>query len=271
MGQRVIVTRVQPQAQSWAQALVQAGFDAISLPLIDIAMLADPSELRAAWHAAQDGVAVMFVSGAAVDGLVAAIGAAGVEAHCQAGSQAPRLWCTGPGTERALLQYGFAAAAIDAPPANSAQFDSEALWQRVRHQIGPGARLLIVRGDDAPAQADAARAAGVGRDWLAQQAQTAGAQVRMVVGYRRALPMWSPSQARLAQLASEDGSIWLISSALALRHLARLLPDQSWHLARALCTHPRIEQAARSLGFGWTRCTGPTLQQVLASLEFVHD
>lgn len=38
---RVIVTRVQPQAQQWAQALGAHGHDALALPLIETQGMAD--------------------------------------------------------------------------------------------------------------------------------------------------------------------------------------------------------------------------------------
>jgi uroporphyrinogen-III synthase len=266
---RVVVTRVQPQAQAWVRDLTQAGYQALALPLIDLVPSAAHQDLRQAWQDAMGWSAVMFVSAAAADGFVAAIGPDAVRAHGQNLDQAPRLWCTGPGTQAALIGHGFTAAAIDAPPSDSGQLDSEALWQQVCGQVQAGRRVLVVRGDDAPgAQADGVRRAGVGRDWLAQQLLGAGAEVEYVVAYERHLPVWTDAQRSQAQAAAEDGSIWLFSSAQGLRHLAQLLPGQSWHRARALCTHERIAQAARALGFGQVRSSTPRLQQVLASLEF---
>jgi len=54
-----------------------------------------------------------------------------------------RAWAPGPGTARALQQAGWPAARLDSPPTEAAQFDSEALWQRVAPQVRPGARVLI--------------------------------------------------------------------------------------------------------------------------------
>lgn len=268
MVQRVIVTRVQPHAERWVQTLVQAGYDAQVLPLIDIAQTHDRGALRSAWQAAQSWQAVMFVSSHAVDALVATIGQDGVTDFCKLATQSPRLWCTGPGTKASLLHHGFHEGQIDAPFQDSAQFDSEALWQRVSQQVGPGARVLVVRGDSlSPALTANESAPGAGRDWLAKQIEAAQAQVQFVVAYERRLPVWSCMQSQLASSAVSDESVWLFSSTQGLLNLAVLLPDQDWTLARALCTHARIQQAAQDLGFLRVKATQPTLSGVLASLK----
>jgi len=147
------------------------------------------------------------------------------------------------------------------------------LWQVVRQQIQPGVRVLIVRGDT-PAMhpgvnvaADADGTAGVGRDWLAQQVRHAGAAVDFVVAYQRGVPVWNDAERALASAAARDGSVWLFSSAEALQHLQTLLPGLDWSLARALVTHERIAQAARTLGFGVVVQVRPTVAEVVASLE----
>ena len=64
---RIIVTRVQPQAQHWVAQLQELGFDALALPLIEVRAVADTSLLKAAWQELRKFAAVMFVSRAAVD------------------------------------------------------------------------------------------------------------------------------------------------------------------------------------------------------------
>ncbi|OIQ67941.1 bifunctional uroporphyrinogen-III synthetase/uroporphyrin-III C-methyltransferase [mine drainage metagenome] len=108
---------------------------------------------------------------------------------------------------------------------------------------------------------------GVGRDSLAQRLQQAGAHVEFVVAYQRGAPVWGEAQRVLACSAASDGSVWLFSSAEALAHLHRLLPDQSWRAARAVATHPRIAQAARELGFGVVVPSRATPEDVAASIE----
>jgi uroporphyrinogen-III synthase len=173
-----------------------------------------------------------------------------------------------------LLRAGVAPAVLDAPPADAAQFDSEALWARVSHQVQAGSRVLIVRGRDAVAldatgAADtvAPDAAGVGRDWLAQRIQQAGARVEWVVAYQRTAPVWLAPERALAQQAASDGSVWLFSSTQAVTHLLALLPGQVWTAARAVATHARIAQALRNAGFGRVAESRPTLRDVMASIE----
>lgn len=127
------------------------------------------------------------------------------------------------------------------------QFDSETLWQVVRHQVKPGDRVLIVRGDTPDNDAPAPH--GVGRNWLAQRLQEAGAQVDYVVAYQRGAPAWDAAHLALARDAAVDGSLWIFSSAEAVGNLHSLLPAQDWSQARAVATHSRIAEAVQQLGF----------------------
>ena len=160
----------------------------------------------------------------------------------QAGTST-RAWATGPGTTQALLRAGVPAACIDAPGADAAQFDSEALWQRVGAAVGAGSRVLIVRGADA---ADGGNTQGGGRDWFARQVTQAGGSVDFVVSYQRQRPQLDAAQRRLARAAASDGSVWLFSSSEAVHNLQACLPQQDWQAARAVATHARIAEAARA-------------------------
>jgi uroporphyrinogen-III synthase len=268
---RVIVTRVQPQAARWVQWLAPL-HAAVALPLIETHALTDNSELVNAWRHWADYVAVMFVSSHAVDYFFASKQDA-VQMECAQGATNTRAWATGPGTRAALLAQGLDERLVDAPPVEGGQYDSEALWQQVQAQIAPGARVLIVRGDtggeEEPSGEPARRGGipGVGRDWLAQRLQSAGAHVDFVVAYRRGAPLWTQLEFSLAREGAADGSVWLFSSAEALVNLQTLLPGQSWTKARAVATHARIAQAARQMGFGVVSESRPILSDVLASIE----
>ncbi|MDD5028636.1 MAG: uroporphyrinogen-III synthase [Rhodoferax sp.] len=267
---RVIVTRVQPQADSWVKQLV-GRFDALALPLIVVSAARDVAAVQAAGKRWADYTAVMFVSSHAVQFFFEQNMALAQTAQAPS-ALITRAWATGPGTRAALLKQGLAATLVDSPATDAGQFDSEALWQSVRQQITPGARVLIVRGNSSAVNTgagsdDADGTAGVGRDWLAQQLRQAGATVDFVVAYQRGAPVWSASQRALASAAASDGSVWLFSSAEAVQYLGALLPAQDWSDARALATHQRIAQAARWLGFGLVAQARPTLADVLVSLE----
>lgn len=247
---RVFVTRPGNESRSWVIALGQRGFDAQSLPLIDIQpapSLVDGETLNAC-HA------VMFVSGNAVrhffDRVAGAI-------PWPAGK---RAWAPGPATAAALLEAGVPASAVDAPPPESGQFDSEALWRQVRGQVRSGDRVLIVRGSDLEGES-------TGRDWLMDQLKAAGASVDHVAVYLRRRPELDAAQLSLAQSGATDGSVWLFSSSQAIANLTASLPAQDWGRARALATHPRIAQAARAAGFGVVCESRPAMDDVIAALE----
>lgn len=264
---RIIVTRVQPQAQQWVEKLQQLGFDARALPLIEVHAVADGAPLHAAWRDLPDCAAVMFVSRAAVDFFFQENQAVG-HVETELNGIKTRYWTTGPGTARALLTHGVGLQQIDSPSEQVGQFDSEALWLRVKSQVKPGDRVLIVRGDsEGDEPSSSLNRPGVGRDWLADQLLQAGVIVNFVVAYRRGLPAWNLDQQALARASASDAAVWLFSSSEAVAHLRDLLPGQGWSGAQALATHPRIAQAARDQGFGRVAVTRPTLDDVVASLK----
>lgn len=265
---RVIVTRPRRDAQPWVTGLAAAGHEALALPLIEVAPPADLAPLRRAWHSLGDYAAVMFVSANAVDYFFSSKPSPSA-VTIDVFATKTRAWATGPGTVAALRRTGLAAARIDAPPGDSGQFDSEALWQIVAGQLQPRQRVLIVRGDDeGTASGDTGSAgAGRGRDWLATAVAGAGAQPEFVVAYQRQLPRWTPPQQALAATAAQDGAVWLFSSSQAVINLCQLLPTQRWQQARAVATHPRIAEALRQAGFGLVRVARPALADLLASIE----
>jgi uroporphyrinogen-III synthase len=248
---RVFVTRPEAEARRWVDDLRQRGFDAVAFPLIAILPVSDAATLRSAWAGLASYRAVMFVSGNAVRHFFD---------HAPAGAHWPaatRAWATGAGTQGALIAAGVDGALIDAPPADSAQFDSETLWAQVARQVRAADRVLIVRGGDAHGQAS-------GRDWLADHVVAAGGRVDTAVSYRRAAPQLGEDERALATAA--DG-VWLFSSSEAIAHLVAAFAGHSWQAARAIATHPRIAQAARSAGFGVVCESRPALTAVVAVLE----
>jgi hypothetical protein len=149
---------------------------------------------------------------------------------------------------------------IDQPPPAAGQFDSEALWAQVGADVRAGDRVLIVRGGDASGQP-------AGRDWLAARLEAVAAQVDTAVAYIREVPQWDAGQRERAEVGARQGAWWLFSSSEGVDNLARLLPGQDWSTARALCTHPRIAQAARAAGFGTVATARPGLEDVAAFLQ----
>jgi uroporphyrinogen-III synthase len=242
----LLVTRPQPQADAWVHALRAQGVPAHALPLLQIEAAAEPAA-HDAWRALERFALVVFVSPNAVQSFCALRPAAAPwPAATLAGS-------TGPGTTQALLDTGVPLAQIVEPVREAARFDSEALWQRLRHRSWARSRVLVVRGDG-------------GREWLGERLRDAGALVEIVRAYRSVLPQWSDEQQALAAqaMAAPQRAVWLLSSSQAAQHLRTLLPDASWSLAVAWATHERIAQAARTVGFGSVHSVAPTQQAVLA-------
>lgn len=260
---RIIVTRPSREAQDWVQALQQAGLPAQALPLIAIGGAPDTASVQQAWRQLGQYLGAMFVSANAVAGFFEAR-PADVALLFAEPESLTGAWATGPGTTKALLAAGVPAPRIVAPPADAAQFDSEALWQLVASRVGPGARVLIVRGADA---ADGGNGQGAGRDWFARQVTLAGGTVDFVVSYQRLRPQLDAAQLQLARQAAGDGSVWLFSSSEAVHNLQAALPQQDWRSARAVATHARIAQAARQAGFAVVRESRPALADIRASIE----
>jgi uroporphyrinogen-III synthase len=267
---RLIVTRPAPEADAWVNALHTEGWPAQALPLIDIAAPETHSDLqtlrhwRAHWA---ESDAILFVSAAAVNHFFS-------EGVARPTSPSPtRFWAPGPGTARLLAlaigPLGLSPDRIDAPAADADQFDSEHLWPVVSSQVGPGRRVLIVRGSS-PGAADetaAVAVAGTGRDWLIRQCRAAGAQVEGCVAYARRAPTLSAADRDLIHAATADGSVWLFSSSEALAPLQALHPVPTWAGASALVTHPRIAATAQQAGFGHVVQTRPALSDVVRALE----
>jgi uroporphyrinogen-III synthase len=255
---RVVLTRPAGDANDWARGLQVAGHEVVLLPLIVIGSAPDPALIGRYWERLTEFQAVMFVSANAVRGFFA-----GKPEGSGAETQ------PGDGTRQALLAKGLLADLIDSPPVESAQFDSEALWQQVRAQIKPGVKILIVRGAGGAEQGSVAD--GSGRDWLSDQLAAAGAFVAYCVAYRRARPEFTALQREQVKhwvgAAQAGRTVWLFSSSEAITNLAEAFPGQSWQQTEAVCTHPRIAERARRCGFGVVGESRPTLSDVVASIE----
>lgn len=262
MTVRVVVTRPERDATPWVEALRQRGMDAWALPLIEVRPVADVASVQQVWQQWGCWDGALYVSANAVEHFYAQKPAVAIENTTQAAIKTI-AFAPGPGTGQALLRQGVAADSVATPPANSPQFDSEALWAVVRHRVGPGFRLLVVRGTSE----GAAQQEGIGRDWFAAQVLARGGSVDYVVVYERGAPRWSEATRAAVAQAAQDGSVWVFSSSEAIANLRACAPAVSWQRARAICTHPRIAQAAQAAGFGVVCESRPAMDSVIASIE----
>ncbi len=251
---RVIVTRPAAQAADWVAQLRAHSIDAVALPLIGIAPVADPAALHAAWRGLAHQRLVVFVSPNAAEQFFAQRPA---DAHWP-----PALLASspGPGTTRVLMGLGVPADRVVEPASDAPQFDSESLWARLRDLDWPGANVLIVRGDG-------------GRDWLAQTLREAGAQVAHVAAYERTAPAFDAAEAAVLRAALDRPAahLWFFSSSEAIDNLAAAhCIGADWHAARAIATHPRIAARARQLGFARVTEARPALADVVACIQSIR-
>jgi uroporphyrinogen-III synthase len=247
---RVIVTRPAAQAEPWVRRLAACGIDAVALPLIEIVPAVDTAPIAAAWRTLAARRLVVFVSANAVLQFFAAR-PAGAPWPASVLAAAP-----GPGTAAALREQGVDPAGIVEPAADSAQLDSEALWQRLAPRDWRDAQVLVVRGDG-------------GREWLADRLIESGAAVDHVAAYRRQPPQPTPEmRARLeAAFADPAAHLWLFSSAEAIHNL-QTIAGTAWNRqARAIATHPRIAARARQAGFASVSEVSPALDAVVRCIQ----
>ena len=283
---RVIVTRPARDAAHWVDELINRGFKAQALPLIEIGPVTDPADialLQDAWRDLHHYAACMFVSGNAVhyffqqkmavtksNGLQPAINTIANKTINML-SASLRFLAPGPGTAAALLAVGVPAAQVDSPPLQAGQFDSEALWQVVSQRDWRGKRILVLSGQTSGTAPQAVS----GRDWLSQQFLAAGAQVDRLSVYQRLAPELTDVQIQLVQSARQDSSVWLFSSSEALANLMQqpLLVDATgdWRDARAIATHPRIAQAVRAAGWGVVQESRPVLVDIVDALRSIES
>ncbi len=265
-----LVTRPEPQASGWAEALAAQGVAAQPLPLIAIEGPPQVEAVARLWHTLAQQRLLMFVSPAAAEWFFRLR-----PQPLPDGSPAP-TWpaqtlaaAPGPGTAQAVLALGADAGltphSMVSPPEHSVQFDSEALWPLLAPLDWAGQRVTVVSGGDTTG----AR----GRTWLTEQWQQAGAHVEAVQAYQRGPGAWAPEQHNLARqaLATPEAHVWLFSSSQAIDHLvahhlpalAPAAPPPDWRSMRALCTHPRIAEHAAAHGFGEVRQCAPTVAAVV--------
>ncbi len=239
---KLIVTRPLGQAAPWVTRLQALGVEAQALPLMHIEPLGDTAPVRQAWGRLGVYTMAVFVSANAVQYFFAAGPSLrpGEPAVWPAG-----VWAasTGPGTTAALMAAGVVRTALVEPPPESKNYDSEGLWEELQFRPWSGRRVLVVRGEE-------------GRDWLADALRARGAEVDFVAAYRRCPPRLDIAGRVLLDeaLAEPEDHVWHFSSSEAIGYLRQLgqqrQPPADWSRSRALASHPRIVQTARSAGFG---------------------
>lgn len=250
----ILVTRPQPQAAQWAEALRALGEQAAALPLIDISAPAQPQAVADAWQSLTSTRLVMFVSPNAATWFARL---RPTDATWPVGTLAA---APGPGTAKTVQEVlgaaGLGAEQLISPPMESAQFDSEHLWPLLQPLRWQDEQVLIISGGD---QAEAR-----GRAWLSDQLQAAGATVKPVLTYQRQPAQWDAQAQDLARRAHQAPAdhLWLLSSSEAVDNLLQSQgrPVQG---AQALVTHPKVAEKALEAGFSTVITTRPTPEAVV--------
>lgn len=226
-GVGVLVTRPERQAEGLCRRIRAEGGDPESLPTIAIEPIGDACERFMADIGIHRFGAAIFVSANAVANAVPTL--------LSGGPLAPDLAviAVGPGTARALRELGLTQVIV---PDDGA--DSEAVLRLPVLSSGHGRRVAIFSGVG-------------GRTFLQDTLRDRGAEVEVVLCYRRTLP---PTIPETAQSRILDGSIHAVTctSSEGLRNLygGMLSADLADRLRRVLhvVSHPRIAQTARECG-----------------------
>ena len=214
----------------------------LALPLLTIVPKSDPSVASAIRAAMQTADLAVFVSPNAIECTMRLLGD-----DWQSIAQRPiPIGVVGQSSYHALERHGIGREANTPTPiwmpGNPAQWDSEGLWEAIQHRCSSwaGRRVVVFRGDG-------------GREWLADQLQSAGAQVEAIAVYSRIPLSESSPQWEKVLNADTDSSLWILTSSEAVRHLGAVLKQQGRQdylaSASALCPHHNIARSAHEIGF----------------------
>ena len=252
----LVVTRPSGQASALMEALQAAiksrissrseqswqGPQIIALPLLTIVPKTDPKVTAAIRAAMQTADLAVFVSPNAIECTMRLLGD-----DWQSIAQRPvPIGVVGQSSYHALERHGIGAEANRPTPiwmpSNPTQWDSEGLWDAIQNCFPSwaGRRVVVFRGDG-------------GREWLADQLQSVGAQVEAIAVYSRIpLSVSSPQWEKVLD-ANTDDALWILTSSEAVRHLGAVLKERGrpdyLASASALCPHHNIARSAKEIGF----------------------
>lgn len=230
-GVRVLITRPAWPAARTAARLAALGAVPLVFPTLVIAPPAEVAAVESARTRLAEFDAAVFVSPSAVEMFLAPYGA---RPHALPARLA--LFAPGPGTAEALSAVG----AEDVTIPEDERYDAEGLL--ALPALGPeaiaGRRVLIVRGER-------------GRDDLPETLRARGAEVELIAAYRSEAPA-TPPEGLLELIDRRSIDSISVMSSEAVSNLVALVspPRREALLALPLyASHPRIAEAARTLGF----------------------
>lgn len=243
-GMHIAVTRPPEQATKLTAAIIDAGGEAISFPLLDIKSLEDLSAFHAAVTPLSQFDWAVFISSNAVQHGMPLLQQAGIPPNL-------KFAAIGPTTAASLQTFG-----IQKVLSPTDRFDSEALLALPDLQQMHGQRVLIVRGVG-------------GREVLADTLKQRGAEVVFGECYRRVNPQ---SSAQLLEQAYAEGKLQgiVVTSSEALRFLLDLSQNGTWLRATPVfVNHARIAEQASAAGLK-VYCSGVSGDSAMMALLQNH-
>lgn len=180
-GRRILITRAPHQASQLADRLSALGATPILIPTIEIAPPASYTTLDAALTSLSGFDLVAFTSANAVEAFQKRAQTLGIAPEPR------RITVVGPATVRAVEAIGLHADLV--PPVFTAESLAKAIVERVLCEV-PGAKVLLVLAEQAPATLHSALAA-------------AGACVTVAAAYSNRIPR--DSLTAVAELFGEHG------------------------------------------------------------------
>jgi len=228
-GKRVLVTRTREQASDLSNRLVEEGAEVIELPTIEIVDGASPQLLTrlATALAAGEYAWVVFTSPNGVRRFLEALREDGRDARA---FRDCGIAVVGPGTARALAEFGITA---DAMPT---EYDGSHLGKLLGEHDLSRRRVLVPRAD-------------IARPELVASLRAQGAEVEEIPLYRTQVPE-HPDPAVLARIRAGELDVVTFASSSAARNLAKMLGDDISGLNRALvaCIGPVTAHTAERCG-----------------------
>ncbi len=241
---RVLLTRPCDECALQAQALLEQGVFAASLPLLAIEPLADSDTQRQVLAELNRYNAVIVVSKPAARLALD---------RAPANLRQTSWFSVGAGTAAILEERGLT---VTYPETGD---DSEALLNLAQLRVAlasPHPRVLIIRGEG-------------GREALAEHLREQGATVEYLQLYRRSIPVYPPG-ALASRIASERLNALVVSSGQGFQHLHQLAGEQ-WSVIRTLplfVPSPRVAALAREAGaVNVVDCRGASTSALLAALR----